>query len=370
MNQIRVLIIGMYDKLGGTETYIMNYYRNINRDNIQLDFISMYERLYFENEILELGGKIYKVTNCKKNPIRYIYELIKIINKNNYKIVHINMLSAANIIPLIAAKLSRAKCIIAHSHNSNTPKVLVKKILHNINKRLISVCSKKYWACSKLAGDWMFSKGDIEKKGVEIIKNAIDSEKYIYDEGKYKSLRDSMNIPDDYLVIGHVGAFREQKNHKFLLNVFNEVSKIEPKSILLLVGDGELKNDLVNQAKLLGIENNIRFIGVTADVNNYLAVMDIFVFPSVFEGLGIALIEAQAAGLPCIVSEVIVKEAYVTDLVRSISLEASYKEWAKYILKYKNFKRINTYESIINSGYDIKKEVKRLEDLYIKYYNN
>ena len=173
-NAVRVLQIGMHDKIGGIETFLMSYYRNIDREKIQFDFINPYNSLCFEDEIKEMGGKIYNVPFFKRKPIQYYFSLKKIIKNNQYQIVHVNMLSAANIIPLLAAKMAGVKTIIAHSHNNEIPKSFIKKILNKINKKIMFNCSNVYFACSKNAGDWMFE----GKKEYRIIRNAIDFKRF------------------------------------------------------------------------------------------------------------------------------------------------------------------------------------------------
>ena len=173
---IKVLIIGMHDKIGGVETFLMNYYRNMDRDKIQFDFISTYDKLCFEDEIKKLGGNVYKICSEKKNPIKYCTQLNKIIKINNYKIVHINMLSLANILPIIVSKFQKVKHIIIHSHNSNTPSGFFRKILNFINKPF-AYFATDYFACSDLAPHWMFGKRILKKHNSKIIHNAIELDK-------------------------------------------------------------------------------------------------------------------------------------------------------------------------------------------------
>ena len=181
---IRVLQIGMHDNIGGVETYLMNYYRNIDRTQIQFDFISIFDKLCFEDEILSLGGKVYKLPSEKSNPVKYFYNLVKIIKENNYQIVHINMLSAANILPILAAKKCNVKSIIVHSHNSNTPSGFLRKIMDKINRPFLNLATN-YWACSSKAGKWLFG----NKKNIKIIHNAVNCEKFRYDEISRNEIR-------------------------------------------------------------------------------------------------------------------------------------------------------------------------------------
>ena len=335
--KIRVLQIGVHDKIGGVETFIMNYYRNINRSIIQFDFISMFNKLCFEDEMINLGAKIYKVTNVKKNPIKYYFQLKKIIKENNYKIVHVNMLSAANIVPIIAAKKAGAKTIIAHSHNTDVPKKILKKFLNNINKNIIIKKATNLWACSKKAGNWMFD----NKRQFDIIPNAIEMEKFIYNPVIREKIREKNNIKNE-LVIGHVGRMCEQKNQ------------------------GEFEKKLRTKVEQLNISEKVKFVGVVNNVQDYFQAMDLFVLPSKFEGLGIVLIEAQTSGLQCIAADCVPQETNIFNKVHFEKLEKN--SWSEDILKFDNIKynRQIDNKKINSSEYNIIKAAKNLQNLYLK----
>lgn len=359
--KIRVLQIGVHDKIGGVETFIMNYYRNINRSIIQFDFISMFNKLCFEDEMINLGAKIYKVTNVKKNPIKYYFQLKKRIKENNYKIVHVNMLSAANIVPIIAAKKAGAKTIIAHSHNTDVPKKILKKFLNNINKNIIIKKATNLWACSKKAGNWMFD----NKRQFDIIPNAIEMEKFIYNPVIREEIREKNNIKNE-LVIGHVGRMCEQKNHDFLIDCFYEVTKKNPNVVLMLIGEGEFEKKLRTKVEQLNISEKVKFIGVVNNVQDYFQAMDLFVLPSKFEGLGIVLIEAQTSGLQCIAADCVPQETNIFNKVHFEKLEKN--SWSEDILKFDNIKynRQIDNKKINSSEYNIIKAAKNLQNLYLK----
>lgn len=357
---LRILIVGMHDKIGGVETFLMNYYRNINREEIQFDFINMYDKLCFEEEIIQLGGKIYNVPNVKKHPIKYYNEIKKIIINNSYNIVHINMLSVANILPILAAKSAKTKNIIVHSHNSNTPKGIIRKILNKVNKKIMLKKATDFFACSNLAGEWMFGK----KQKFHVINNAIDIQKYQYNENIRNKIRKELNI-DDKFVIGHVGRFDYQKNHSFLIDIFYEIQKNEKNSILLLIGEGKLIDDIKQKVKNLKIQDKVKFLGITNNVNDYLQAMDVFILPSRFEGLPVTGIEAQANGIESFFSDNISKEIQINDNVYLISLLQEPEYWAQKILNAK-------HERVLNKlyNYDIKVKVKELEKIYISMGGN
>lgn len=356
---IRILIVGMHDRIGGVETFLMNYYRNIDRNEVVFDFISTYNALCFGDEIKELGGKIYNICSEKKNPIRYCKQLSSILKENNYNIIHINMLSAANILPVLVAKNQKIKHIIIHSHNSNTPSGLLRKVLNSLNKTFLCL-GTDFFACSELAGEWLFGKELLKKHNLTIIHNAIECEKYSYNEETRQKVRKELKLEKKF-VVGHIGRFSYQKNHEFLIDIFYEIQKQKAESILLLIGEGELETSIRKKVLDLGIEDEVVFLGITNKVEEYLQAMDVFVLPSRFEGLPVIGVEAQASGIECFFSDNITTEAKINDNVSFISLKESPKEWADKILK-KNHKRVQGKLD----KYDIKTNAKILQMKYEK----
>ena len=305
---VKVLMIGMHDLIGGIETYIMNYYRNIDRTKVQIDFINMYSKLCFQDEIVAAGGVVHNVTNVKKNPMKYKKQLMAILKEGKYDIVHVNLMSAANALPITVAKEAGVKTIIAHSHNSNTPKGLVRKIMHLMNKKKLVGAATDYFACSKLAGDWMFGNEISERGELIIIKNAIDTEKFKFHEEKRKDLRHKLNFQDKF-VVGHIGRFEYQKNHEFLIDIFEKIYERNKNALLFLVGEGSLEEEIKNKVERLGLSSNVVFFGITNEIPDILQAIDVFVLPSRFEGLGIVAVEAQAAALKTFVADVVPAEA-------------------------------------------------------------
>ena len=362
MEQIRVLQIGMHDNLGGVENFIMNYYRNIDRKVIQFDFINIYDKICYEKEIKQLGGKIYNISNAKKNPFKYYKQLKKILTKNKYEIIHINLLSFANILPILAAKRVGVPNIILHSHNGGVPKGKLRKVLNKINQKFILKNKKfKLWACSELAGKWMFGENTFR-----VIDNAIDTKKFEFNEEKRKNKRKELKINNNF-VIGHVGRFQEQKNHEFLIDVFSEIYKKRHDAVLLLIGVGELQDKIQKKINQMHLEKNVKMLGAIKDIADYYQTMDIFLLPSLFEGFPIVAIEAQCAGLLCVLSKNITKEAKILSSTNFISLDETKEQWAQKILKlYENYNR----NSILNKNeierYNIKNKAKELQELYIQ----
>lgn len=360
---IRVLQIGMNDNLGGIENFIINYYRNINKELIQFDFINIYEnKLCFQDEIEKMGGVIYKVTSYYKHPIKYINELKKIILENNYKIVHCNMNSACFLYPLIASKLAGIKVIISHSHNSSSDKGLKKEILHNINKHLIPIYATYYFACSLKAGLWFYNKKIIESNRFEIIKNAIDTKKFKFNEVIRTQKRKELKIRSDQFVIGHVGRFSRQKNHEFLVKWFKHYCEINKNSILILIGIGELKNKIENDVRKLGMSNKVIFLGQRNDTADIYQIMDLFILPSLYEGLPLVGVEAQASGVPCLFSNSITKEILLNKNVKFFDLNDSYMKIDNYIDEVVKITK-NRCDTNVES-YDIKYNANVLTKIY------
>jgi len=260
---------------------------------------------------------------------------------------------------LKAAKKNNVPVRIAHSHNSNQDKNL-KYLVKLYYKRKIKNFSTDLFACGKEAGDWMFS-----GEKYQVIHNAIDSNLYICNIEQRKKVRIEWNIPEDVFLIGHVGRFNAVKNHSFLLDIFTALKKVKEESMLVLVGDGELREKMEKKAAELGIADSVIFTGVRSDVADIMKAMDCFVFPSLYEGLPVTLIEAQAAGLPCVVSENVSNECDKTGLVERVSLKESKDIWAKCILNQIGFNRQNTNEMIKKAGYDINVNAQQLQNFYL-----
>lgn len=319
---MRILQIGMTDNLGGIENYLMNYYRNINKEKIQFDFVNIYQNnLCFQEEIESLGGKVYKVSSYYKHPLKYINELKKIIKDNNYEIVHCNMNSAVMLYPLIAAKLVHTKVIIAHSHNASSDKGLLKSILHSINKHFIPLFANTYFACSKKAGEWFYSKKILNSDKFYVINNAININDFKFDSFVRSEMRNNLKIGKDEIVLCHVGRFNKQKNHEFLIKAFKEIQQKNSKTKLMLIGIGPLLEQTKELAKKLRLENDVIFLGQRNDVYKLMCSADIFVLPSLYEGLPLVGVEAQASGLKCYISNNVTKEVQLLNETEFLPLE-------------------------------------------------
>lgn len=357
---IRILHIVPNMQAGGLETLIMNWYRNIDRSKVQFDFLVHYQgKFFYDDEIEQLGGKIYRLSvRDDNNFIKYLHDLDCFFKEHiEYQIIHGHMESLGQFY-FKAAKKYGVPVRIAHSHNSATEPTLKGKIKRILAKGFPNFATHCF-ACSELAGQFMFGKRDFT-----VIKNAIDLSRFQYDEDIRTTMREGMNINDKF-IIGHVGRFCTQKNHKYLVDVFEEIHKRRENAILLLVGKGELLEEVKFYVTEKGLSEYVQFLGVRNDVNKLYNAMDVFVFPSIFEGLGIVAIEAQESRLMTFCSDVVPKEANVTSYYKAISLQESPEIWADKICKYADgYEKRDVTEIIRNAGYDIRKSTLILQRFY------
>ena len=363
MGVVKVLQIGLSSYPGGVENAIMNYYRFIDREKVHFDFVCTEDSLAYSQEIEAAGGKILYLPSPKRHMLQYAKALRKAINQGQYDVVHINMLSAINIFPAVFAKHTSAKRIIAHAHNANLPGK-AKRFAHRILKCMMPLFTTQWLACSKEAAVWLFGKKGAEK--THIVKNAIDYDKYRFDEKVRQEMRAHYQIAEEERVIGHVGRFGEEKNQKFLVDCFAKVRQTLPETRLLLVGDGSLQETVKQQTRDLGIADHVIFV---SDVNNaapYYQMMDVFCLPSLFEGLGIAAIEAQISGLPCICSTGVPAATAIMKQTRRIALEKP-EEWVSCIVDMLGKKRTcAAQEEIEQVGYSAADEAVKLQEYYTK----
>ncbi|SFL32038.1 glycosyltransferase family 1 protein [Proteiniphilum acetatigenes] len=373
----RVLQVFTILNRGGAESMIMNYYRQIDRSKIQFDFlVHREERGVFEDEIEKLGGNIYRMPEINPlNPFFYYKQLNDFFKAHNYKIVHshINTFSS---FPLKVAKLNGIPCRIAHAHTALEPVKLkniftpkfekteeVKKIIKLLLKKTVSTYATHLFSCGIKAGKWLFNDNEFV-----VMNNAIDLHLYQYDEDISNELRKKLNLQDVF-ILGHAGRFSEEKNHFFLLEIFHSIKKKKPNCKLMLLGDGILKNKIGQKAKDLNIIDDIVFLGVRSDVYRLLQMMDVFVFPSFFEGLPVTLVEAQAAGLKVFASNTITREVALTDNIEFLSIKQSPDYWAEKVLAAMPYVRKNNCEIIRAKGYDIIENARRLQNFYLGQIN-
>lgn len=363
---MRVLQIGLGNNPGGVEAFVMNYYQELVSYKIQFDFACMYDHIAHEGKIKALGGKVYYVPNVKRNPRGYYGALYEILQREDYDVVHVNMLSAANIVPLRVARKVGVPKIIAHSHNASAPGIL-RRIMHSWNKPFVERYATHYFACGEKAAQWLFSRKTRESGRVTLIANAIDVDKYRYSKEERGKIRKQLGL-EGKLVIGHVGRFEEQKNHKKMLKIMGKLYEKRQDIVLLCIGEGVKKKEMEQIAEKNGLTKAICFPGKQENIGPYLSAMDVFLMPSLFEGLPFTLLEAQANGLSCVVSDTITEEAYVRpQAICALSLQAEESSWSEAVLQMAAQGRcsyVEAEEALTRHGFNIKSEARRLRDLY------
>lgn len=348
----------------GTETFIMNVLRNIDRDQFQFDFLlNRSSGNGFEKEAISLGAKIFTFPPRTKGWNKYISFLRKFFNehKDEYAAVHFNGNSFTELMPVKIAKEAGIPVRIVHSHNSNT-QGLHNKLLHKYNRKKIHKIATTFLACSSDAKKWGYSKSKVYERAV-IIPNGIDLENFRFNQEARRQIRKELSIPEDILVVGHTGGFRAVKNQKFLLEIFEEIKKTEPKSILILCGKGETIEEIKGLVKEKGLEESVKFLGVRTDINKILSAIDLYIFPSFYEGLPFALIEAQASGVPVLASNVISPEIELSSKIKLKSLNESALSWAKDALSMIQNPRVNEISDKLYQ-YDIRRTCEILSSLY------
>lgn len=366
MNEpIRVLHVVGNMGAGGLETLIMNWYRTIDRNKIQFDFLVHKEsRAFYEDEIIALGGRIYHCSFLNDyNYIKYKRFLKSFFAEHNeYKIIHGHH-SALGVFYLKQASKAGIPARISHSHIANFSKTARGLIKYGIT-RLFGKYANIHFACSKAAGNYMYG----SRYSFEVINNGIDVERFKYNEINRHNIRNNLNVNDKHVII-HVGRFHDQKNHSFLIDIFNEVHKIDSDTVLLMVGVGPLQKSIKNKVKELGLEDNCLFLNNRDDVQDLLSAADVFLFPSLYEGLPLTLIEAQTSGLPIVCSNTITLETRVTNNYYPLPLNMGSTEWAKIVIEhyYDDINRKDACVIVKDSGFDNNDVVEKMTELYCLY---
>ena len=349
---------------GGVEAVIMNYYRNIDRTQIQFDFVvDGYEKTYLDDEIEAMGGKVYHVEPYRKNIFRYMRQIYKIVRDGHYKIVHSNM-NTLSVFSLFPAWLAGAEQRILHNHSTAVKQEGKRSLMKQILRPLAPIFANRYAACSELAGNWMYGEARMERGEITIIRNAIDLNTYAFSDDTRTKYRQELGIALDDFVIGHVGRFMFQKNHVFLLKIFREVKKQQHNAVLLLIGDGELRVSIEKQVQEYGLSDSVKFLGLRNDVQALYNAMDVFVLPSWYEGLPVVSVEAQANGLRSIFSTNVTAESGLTKSAEFICLEDGANIWAEKILQNNNSRNPNAAEEMKQAGFDIKSQAQNLIEWY------
>lgn len=371
--RLRVLQVGMTRNLGGIETYLIEQFRHLDKSKIDYDFVNITGEysICYEDEILASGSKIFKVVSRHKNPLLHYWQWFNILlqNKGVYDVIVLNTNSLEYVFPLVLGKVFGIPVRVIHSHNSGfeNKQGLARRLLVGMNKKLLAWSANLRFACSQFAGQWMF-----KDNPYHVIYNAIDIHKYDADLIVREETRNALGLHTE-LTLLHVGRFSYQKNHSFLLDIFKEVHRIQPDSVLLLVGDtteeSEFLTEVKRKIKAFGLENVVRLLGRRDDVNKIMQAADVLVMPSFFEGLTVVGIEAQASDLPLLLSDTVTKELGLLPSTQFISLEAGPTVWGEAIVNSKQHNRQSRYEELKAAGYDIGNETERVEKLLIDAYH-
>lgn len=361
----KYLVFGISSQFGGVESFLINYVGGMMDSDNQFEFV-LFERVpsFFEESVLK-KCKYYIVPTRTKRPIEYYRKLTKIIKNGNYDILWYNACTLSDITLVQIANKYGVPCRIIHSHSSANMGSNLVGILHQIHKRNIEKYITEAFACSKEAGEFMFPK---KVDNITVINNAIQAQKYRYSEETRKKIRDELQVENEIL-IGHVGRFHQTKNHVLIIKVFSEILKLNSSAKLVLVGEGNTKEDIIQLAKEEKVFDNIYFLGKRMDVNELLQGMDVFLFPSLFEGLAISLVEAQAADLPCVISDTISKSTVLTDKIVALSLDDAPDKWAKAVLdSARKWKREDRIALIEDKGFDIEENARKLKNYLSEKY--
>lgn len=348
----------------GVETMLMNYYRHIDRNKVQFDFLCNKTKPgAYDEEIIDMGGRIFHTPGL--NPfkyfryLKYMKDFLK--DHSEYKIVHAHN-GAFIVYPLFAAKKNKVPVRISHVHSASFTFDL-KWPLKVFCKPWIPFCCTKKWACGKDAGLFYYGKRALDNNEVLVIKNAIEIDRFLFNNDLRNRIRDKYDLRNKF-VVGHVGRFDKQKNHTFLIDVFDEIYNQNKNARLLLLGDGSLIEVIKDKVSELGLQDAVVFVGNVDNVNEFYQAMDCFVLPSIWEGLPVVGIEAQAADLPCVFSDDVTDETMILSTTKFLSRNESIRKWADTILDSKVSKRTDRSNELRKAGYDIKEEAKKLMSIY------
>ncbi len=370
---IRVLHSELQDKIGGIESFLRNMAAHIDSGAFQFDFLIRGENPALEKYLAGCGSNIHRVPT---GFFAYCVMIRKLLKSGRYDIIHIHKNSAANIsLPLLVRLFCKSR-VIVHSHNTQPAKShRALQLLHAINRPLLFRLADTRLACSAVAGRWLFGERPFNCGQVQVVRNAIDTDRFGFDPKRRGAVRAGLAL-EDKLVVGHVGRFSPQKNHRFLLAFFRILCNKQDNAVLLLLGGqntgGEaLENSIRAQAQKLGLRNKVLFLGSYEDISGFYQAMDVFVLPSIYEGLAMVAIEAQCAGLGCVLSDRIADEAKILKSVRTLSLGAPKEEWADAVAAAAmQNNRLDCRAQVAAAGFDSKAEVSHLEDIYRRTLQN
>lgn len=359
-------ILHIYTSLdgGGVERFLLNYYKHMDRSKYQFDIVVPgFEIGILEEEFNKLGANIYHVPRFSSNKIKHVKDVIRIIKNGNYDIAHTH--GYKSILALLLTFIIGIKIRIVHSHMAFENETFLRRIIRLIVTFFSKRLSNVMWSCGIDAGNWLFGKNSYEKGEFKVIHNAVETSNFLYNPKIRDKYRKELGILDTDFVVGNVARLSEQKNQKFLLEIFSNLSS-NKEIKLFIVGSGELEEELKNLVRDMKL-TNVKFLGSRNDVPNLLMVFDLFILPSKYEGLPVSLIESQASGLYAISSNSITQEVNITNLIKYINLKSGPEIWAKEIINFsKNRPQRETENFLAGTVYDIELQAKELEILYTR----
>ena len=362
----KVLIIGMTGKIGGVETFISNLLDKIDNKKFKVDLLLFNEVNDKYKNTLKKANNVYYIHPIKNNPMKYFIDIIRFYIKHKYDIIHLNECTAKLFVYCWPSIFIKREKLIVHSHSGGQKK----NIFHTFLKKWQNHKASAFWSCSEEASEWMFGKKIIDKENIKLINNGIDVDKYLYSKSTRDAYRDKMKVQSDTVVIGSIARFESQKNHELIINIFDNYLKKNADSLLVLVGEGSLKKDIMNKVSNLGIQKKVLFLENRDDIPNLLQSFDVLLMPSLYEGLPFVGLEAQASGIPVITSNTVDASLKITRLVDFINLNDSLDIWSKAINGSinSNNDRENSHkyieDSFLKFHYDLKGTIKYIETLY------
>lgn len=370
-NKVKILFYTELWANAGIESVIMSLFRNFDLDRIQVDIMASQNISdFYDDEIRRLGGrKIITLQGVYSSPAKRMLAnrnaFEKALKENKYDVVHLHMCNSAAMMYGRIAKQAGVLVVVYHSHNTNlsTNHRLIKTMVHTLSKYRFEKYGDVYFSCSDLASKWMFTKRSVRENKVQVINNGIDLERFAFDPVGREKCRGILGIGNKTL-IGHIGRFGVAKNHPFLIDVFDDYHKVNPESVLLLIGEGDYEQIIRDKVHALGLDDSVIFYGTTKEIPQMLWAMDVFVLPSLFEGNPVVGIEAQAASVPCIFADTITRMCQLTENVSYLSLEAPYEQWSDEISRMSQLERKNTTSEMRSAGYDIKMVAKEVQAVY------
>ena len=365
MKPSRILIITNTIDAGGAETFLMKVFRTIDRSRFVFDFlINKKNSTFYLDEIHALGGRVYYGESKSRNPIRSFLCINKLVKQNDYKTVFCIAVHPIGFIDLLAAKMGGANKLLIRSTNSNAGGS-ISNFLAELSRPFVRMLADAMFAPSKEAACWLFGKNAVENNRVVILHNGVDTSLFTFSESRRKDAREKLGVENATLVIGHIGRFNRQKNHTKLIDVFCSIKSMNGNSKLVLVGEGELIDEVRHYVYEKHLTHDVLFLGIRKDISDLLCAFDVMVFPSLYEGMPNTIIEAQATDLPCVISDTISPDVAITNRVKQLPLSSNDEIWAEYVIRSHSSQRMDKSSDIDKAGYSIQSTTKLLSNYFL-----